>query len=1146
MSTRARLWLITTFTFFTFLVIALVVRTILGPVGGSSWMLVGGLTALGFVAAGVVHRFLAKRWKDRMRREKLSAREDQISQAFTAARKRLAASGRTESPRIGKLPLVLILGPQGATKTTVVVQSGLEPELLAGEVHQGDAVVPTENVNLWFAEGTVLLEAGGRLIDQEERWEAVLDHAQPDRLAAALGRRKQAPRVAVVCVGCDELLKPGASEAIPALARKIRERLAAAAQALGIQLPVYVLFTRADRLPYFDDYVRSLSREEARQGLGATLRVEDVSASGTYAETQAARVGAALEGILRNLALNRREVIQRESDAEVKAGAYEFPRELGKARGLIQRFLVELCRPSQLDASPFLRGFYFTGVRAVVVSDPGAAPAPAHPDAQAAPMGATAVFDPSKLQAAAQQAVPSSRSRRVPDWVFLEPVFREVILGDRSAQGITSGGVRIDFLRRTLLAVAMVVGLFASGAFVVSYLRNRAVARETVAAAEVARTAGEAAGPIPTLEDLQKLEELRVPADTLWRWEQEGPPWSYRWGLYAGDNLLPEALRVYLAAFERVLGRPARDALIAYLQGVRTDSAGASQYESVYRSLKAYLITTSHPQHSTPAFLPPELVAHWDGARSLDPERSALLGAQLDFFARVIPAGHPFAPAPQDALVARTRQFLGQFAEADRFYQSMLTEAAQWGEDVDFEKRYPDAVGVVRNRKVVPGQFTRPARARVLGTDVEEFFSTEDWVMGGAVVPPQDRQALERDLRSRYGREYIQQWEAFLDSGRVVPFGSTGDAANKLARLSAPQSPLLIMLDLASRNTAVEDSSDVDLAFRPLHAVSPAVDSVNSYIGPWNQGYVDALGSLGRTMSQAAGSGSSDLGQVVQAASQAEGAVSQLSQGFGIDPQGQAVRSAVTDLLRQPIRYAENLAHTQPRDALNGLGRDFCRTFQNLLSGFPFEPGAPLASVEDVAAALKPGESRLWTFYQDQLAQLMPQQGSRYEPRLGAEPPLNPAFVDFFNRAAQVSNGLFDASGAPSVQFTLTPEIPAGFDAITVNIDGRRKTFTRTDRASPAFVWEGERAEYARIIGEANGADVSLGLDVTGSPWAVFRLLQRADRIEPVGSGTFRVHWPLPGQQVTLTAELRLTTNVPILDPDYLAGVYRCVSRIAR
>jgi hypothetical protein len=54
------------------------------------------------------------------------------------------------------------------------------------------------------------------------------------------------------------------------------------------------------------------------------------------------------------------------------AAIYELPREFRKLRNAAVRLLVDLGRPSQLRVNPFLRGFYFSGVRPVVVNGIGA------------------------------------------------------------------------------------------------------------------------------------------------------------------------------------------------------------------------------------------------------------------------------------------------------------------------------------------------------------------------------------------------------------------------------------------------------------------------------------------------------------------------------------------------------------------------------------------------------------------------------------------------------------------------------------------------------------------------------------------------------------------------------------------------------
>ena len=104
-------------------------------------------------------------------------------------------------------------------------------------------------------------------------------------------------------------------------------------------------------------------------------------------------------------------------------------------RSLIVDFLMNLARPSQLQANPFLRGFYFSGVRAVMVDDVAA---PASRDAvmsdEGGESGATQMFNPGQLRRGQIEApAVVARSRKVPQWVFLSRLFNDVILKDRVA-----------------------------------------------------------------------------------------------------------------------------------------------------------------------------------------------------------------------------------------------------------------------------------------------------------------------------------------------------------------------------------------------------------------------------------------------------------------------------------------------------------------------------------------------------------------------------------------------------------------------------------------------------------------------------------------------------------------------------------------
>src|SRR5215208_6913927 len=273
-------------------------------------------------------------------------------------------------------------------------------------------------------------------------------HLQPRRLRAALSRGTQAPRVAVVCFSCEDFLRPNSAESVPAAARLLRTRLSDLALELGTNIPVYALFTKADRLPHFAEYVRNFSRDEVHDILGAALPLDGTGAD-SYAERMFKRIDSALQGLFHSLASKRLKYLPRENQPESAASAYEFPREFRKVVPLATEFLVELCRPSQLAVSPVLRGFYFVGVRPVILTDAAFEAVPQTSDTRdGIRIGATHVFNPGQAAAAVapKLAEPAATARKVPQWVFLDQLFPQIVLADRVAFAMTQGRKRVHVL----------------------------------------------------------------------------------------------------------------------------------------------------------------------------------------------------------------------------------------------------------------------------------------------------------------------------------------------------------------------------------------------------------------------------------------------------------------------------------------------------------------------------------------------------------------------------------------------------------------------------------------------------------------------------------------------------------------------------
>ncbi len=1146
------LWVGTLVGLLIYLVVAWGLGFLLKLHGADLLMLGGGLSLLGIAAAGLLLWFLLPKAGAPTTGD---GRADDIDAVVAAARAHFAASPVGKKTDMTRLPMLVVLGPPGSAKTTTVVRSGLEPELLAGAVYRGDAIAPTASANLWYGQGAVFFDTGGALASDAADWAKVIEHVQPRRFAAAFTGRAQAPRAAVVCVACDELVKPGQSAA--AVARPLAERLAALAKHLGVRLPVYVLFTKADRIPYFADYVRNFSAEEVREPLGVTLPA-DTGTTGSYADRAGPRLNAEFHALFHSLATRRVELLPREHGNEFKPSAYEFPREFRKLAPLVVEFLLELCKPSALQVNPFLRGFYFTGVQAIVVQD--VAPAAAVSAATPTPIlaaNATNVFKGQAAAAAALAAAPVHGPRRVPRWLFLDRIMREVVLADDAALAATRAGARIDALRRTALAIAAAACLVLAVGWTVSFLGNRAIESGAQEAARAVAVLPPAGANIANVDALRRLDSLGSYLTLLSGYEHDGAPLHLKWGLYTGGALYPAVRAAYFDGFARAMFEGTRTNLAANLRNLPAAPRPTDDYGAWYNALKAYLITTSDWAKSTPEFLTPVLTATWLSGRSVDTTRLDLAKRQFDRYATELAVANPYVIGADLAAVAHARGFLSQFAVADQIYQFRIQDASRVIPAVQFNRAFPGSSAAVVDAYQVPGAFTAQGWAAVQNSfaNVDKLLAGETWVLGSDTSARVDRAKLRNDLKARYAADYAKQWRTYLSSATVLHFDGLGDAAKKLALLGGNQSPLLELLQVAAQNTAV-DSQMAANVFQPVHFVTPP-GTADKLVGEKNAPYINALAQMQTTVQAAAiappGGNGPAVEQARQSVQPALLAATQVAQGFRVGSDV-GIASTVQRLMQSPIDYTNALLRVVGKGPLNGAGSGFCAVAKPVLAKYPFNPSATdPASAADVTAVFAPQTGALWKMYDSQLQAVLIKQGADYAAAPTSAVAISPAFVAFFNKAAAVSAALFRGTNpTPEIDMTLRPVAINDFlPAVTVIMDNTTVRFTKRNPGPSPFVWNPGTGHTASVTATVNNQEITL-LQTSG-PWAGFDLLQKADAWRMAGtlpnfdwgmhSGT-GVAQLTNGTPIKFTFELTVGDAPAIMKPGYFTG-FVCVPTVA-
>ena len=1077
---------------------------------------------------------------------------DEIDLLIREAESRLAAGKLQAGARVAGLPVIVLMGDAGTTKTSVMLHSGMEAELLAGQVYQDNNVIPTRAANLWFARGTVFVEAGGRLVAEPGKWQRLVRRLQPR--GSVVASAAQAPRAVVVFFDCETFTKPGAQELGVTAARNLRARLGEISQAMGINLPVYVLFTKLDRLPFFTEYVRNLSTEEATQVLGVTLPILGKRSEGVFAEQETARLAGHFEWLFRSLADARPEFLARESDAAKLPGAYEFPREFRKIRSAAVQFLVDLCRPSQLSVGPFLRGFYFTGVRPVIINEaaPARQSAPPQQAGLGAASGATGIFS-GGARMAPQPAAPApvAASRKVPQWMFLSHFFNDLLLADRAAMGASGSSTKTSFARRVLLLAAAALSLILAIGFSVSFLQNRALESQAREAAQATSPAASNGLDLASVESLRQLDTLRQSLVRLVTYRRNGRPWSYRWGLYTGDDLYPHLRRIYFDRFRNLLFTQTQSGLLAYLQGL--PATPGPEYGPTYDALKAYLITTSNHDKSTRLFLSPALMKWWSGNRTVDPPRLQLASRQFDFYADELQEENPFSKDNDAAAIQRARQYLAQFAGAERVYAFMLAEAGKNNPAINFNRQVPGSAAVVVETHEVPGAFSRRGWDFMKDAirHADRYFSGEQWVLGDQTSGNIDRAKLEQDLRGRYYADFVKEWRAYIKSASVVPYANLKDAADKLMLISGNQSPLLALFSVASRNTAVDEPA-VAAVSQPVQTVTPP-QNTDRYIAPPNQNYMNALVTLQTSLEAIAGQTGSPsdtaAAQTLANATQAKVITRQMAQGFRLDPDGH-VEASVQKLLEDPIVNAEKLLRNLGPDELNGKGRAFCAQINPILSKFPFNSkAAALATVPDLNALFKPKDGAFSQFIDANLQKVVSRQGSQFVPNPAGGIQLNPPFLDFLNRAAAFTDAAYAGGTAdPQIKYTVKPVMSPEIQDLKLTIDGQSADFTATSTAPKQLVWPGP----------ARG--LQLNVTFKGGPpftypnydglWALFQFVGDADKhdgsVVEVTLRSGKAGRPVlnnVGQPVTV--RLDLSANPPVFDRAYFSS-FACVPQVAK
>ncbi len=1100
-------------------------------------------------------------WLDRRRRGRDAALAGEVAGANTAADASAAASAEESAAQRAKLaqalallrrasgtrgylyeqPWYVIIGPPGAGKTTALLNAGLRFPL-AAELGQAPVagVGGTRLCEWWFTEQAVLIDTAGRYTTQDS--DAAVDRAGWTGFLDLLRRtrpRQPLNGVLVAIALTDIATAPRAERS--AHAHAIRRRIKELNERLGLRLPVYAIFTKADLLAGFSEFFDDLDAARRAQVWGHTAALDTAGGSALAA------FPAAFQALLARLGERLLDRLQAERGAERRALIAGFPAQVASLQAPLEEFLNEAFAGSRLDPAPLLRGLYITsGTQEGTPID-----------------RLTGVL--ARGFGLDQRRAASLRPQQGRSY-FLHDLLTRVVFGEAMLVASNPAAARRRrWLRAGGMALAAVAVLLGSAALWRGEAANQA-AIGRLQAALAAYTATAQGLPLdPVAEaDLARVLPLLDAARGLTVLAAADPGPSF--GLSQRSKLAAGAGATYRHALQHVL-------LPRLIWRLETQMRGGFDRPAfLYEATRVYLMLGGEGP------LDADLVRAW---MSLDwqasypgpaqqPLREALARHLDALLAEPLPA-----IALDGALVAQARTVFSRVPLAERVY-SRLKPAAEAAGLVPWTPATaigPAGVGLFLRASGKPlsagisgfytlagfQQLLLPALGRV-SRDV----AAESWVLGErARVAPGSPElaALEQGVVALYSADFIAQWDAMLADLDLAPMHDLGDATRRLYLLGAPQSPMRDLLASVAREVSLAPPAAPATPGKPALAAAAAQlqGLLASPAGAAAPLPGQAVMEHFKALRGFAGAGSpAPIDGVLALINDLQKQLAQLAQAppgtpppppSGADPAQLLLAEAA--LQPQPVaRWMQQIAsignmlrgggaRQAVAGAFNGTGgpAQLCR--QAVAGRYPFDRGARDAiPLDDFVRLFAPG-GLLDGFFNTQLRQYVDMAPAQWRPQPvnGVAPPVSAAALAQFQRAATIRDAFFSTgTPAPSVRFDLTPlSLDAGARQVTLDLGGVSVSYANGPTRATQIAWPGGGGN-ARLAFDPPPTSGPGALEASG-PWALFRLLDQAQVQQQGAPDRYQVSFALGERRATFEIHAGSVFN-PFI-PGLLAG-FRC------
>ncbi|SDE47489.1 type VI secretion system protein ImpL [Paracoccus isoporae] len=1006
------------------------------------------------------------------------------------------------------MPWYVIIGPPGTGKTTALRQSGLHFPIDLSDDLKG--VGGTRNCDWFFTEDAVLIDTAGRYVEQQSDPDA--DSAEwrgfMELLVKHRGRR--ALNGVILTLSVQEL--SAGEAAIRDHGREIRKRLAELREQTGLKLPVYLMITKADLLPGFEEFFGELNSREREQVWGATL--------GTADRVDGLTVEREMQGLQESLEARLVDRIADDLPLPDRAAIFRFPAQFDQLTAPLKTLVEAAFGESRYEESPWLRGIYFSSATQ-----------------EGSPIDQMLVGIAGSLGLSA----PRLQDRRHGEKrsFFLRNLLTDLIFPEA---GLGRFDPRAEERRRWIwrgaLALSAMTVVLAGTLFLLSYLRwNGALGDQERQLADLnARLANVAAREAPT-DPLDLNLALEAANETA----LAATPAPDGVLTLAGPGAGPELAQIQQIAYDRTLRNILEPRMVALVEA--TMWRHSRDPEFLLEAMKAFQMLTGQAPYDADF-----LGAWWQTIlpdyAPIDPfPTEESLANQLAALDRMRSEDDKIAP--HDQLVSTALETICQIPLAVRAYRGLRSDPAVAGlaDWVPAEETGPNGARVLTRlsektlRVGLPGAFTYDGFHEVilpLVPEVAAQAALDRAVFAGGCNESAEASTdtLEADILKLYYDDFIAQWDGFLRDVRLTPIGDLAAAQSNLKDLSSADSALKRLLDSVVYETDLARPAEADETGGGIDAAKAGNKAASKL------GKLGKLVKTGTKIARKTGGGAEaapppppgkpvsdhfrDIRSAVQEvdgqppllddAVAALAALSNELQTVAASPDPQSAllaRGGLPQLtgtianeaarLPDPIdKWVAGIAGdtiSVTREAviaqLNARWRadvlPFCRSSTG--GRYPFDQSSAIdVNTQDFQRLFGPG-GMIDSFVTDNLANYV---DSTVRPwRWRSDFGLDAALLAPFERARSMRDALFPGGSGPVMAFTLqATDLSPNASRVTLNVDGQALTYFNAATRPEPMTWPGRDGTNMITLSFApvNGAAEVITSE-SGS-WAFLRLIR--------------------------------------------------------